>query len=409
MSEKKSFFVTKKLFAVVVLSFLLTMLFGMSVFAAPAAPSGLRQTSAYTSSAKVVWNAVVGKNIRYHVQYSTDNRNFSDASTYDSSYPEIYKSNLSTGSTYYFKVRAYEYVYGKPNDYSAWSPSFEAVTVPDRVKSENLNQSSAKTNSITLNWSPVTGATRYQVYRVDGSAQIYAATTTSPSVTIGNLKTGTSNSFKIYAERVSSSGYEARNDSYAFINTKTMPGTVTGIKVTNSYPHSNKVALAWNRAENAKGYQIAVYTMKNKKTGKTLNVSSSSYNTIKMNQKSFYKVKVRAYIQLNNGKNLYGNWGSTYLANQQEVKVRNVSGGLTASWPKVTGATNYTVYASDKSKKGYKKVSTTKSSSYTLKKFKGKKLKKGKTYYFYVIANKKVNGKTYKSVGSWYYGMTYRY
>lgn len=406
MSEKKSFFVTKKLFAVVVLSFLLTMLFGMSVFAAPAAPSGLRQTSAYTNYAKVEWNAVMGTKIYYEVQYSAD-KTFNKPYSYKTLYPNMYKNNLSTGSTYYFRVRAYEAE--NPNDVSAWSPSFEAVTVPDKIKTDSLSQNSAKTNSITLNWSPVTGATRYQVYRVDGSAQIYAATTTSPSVTIGNLKTGTSNSFKIYAERVSSSGYEARNDSYAFINTKTMPGTVTGIKVTNSYPHSNKVALAWNRAENAKGYQIAVYTMKNKKTGKTLNVSSSSYNTIKMNQKSFYKVKVRAYIQLNNGKNLYGNWGSTYLANQQEVKVRNVSGGLTASWPKVTGATNYTVYASDKSKKGYKKVSTTKSSSYTLKKFKGKKLKKGKTYYFYVIANKKVNGKTYKSVGSWYYGMTYRY
>ena len=150
MSEKKSFFVTKKLFAVVVLSFLLAMMLGISVFAAPAAPSGLRQTSAYTNSVKIVWNAVVGKNIRYHVQYSTDNRNFSDAATYDSSYPEIYKSNLSTGSTYYFRVRAYESIYGKPNDYSAWSPSFEAVTVPDRIKTESLNQSAAKTSSISL-------------------------------------------------------------------------------------------------------------------------------------------------------------------------------------------------------------------------------------------------------------------
>ncbi|WP_394924597.1 fibronectin type III domain-containing protein [uncultured Robinsoniella sp.] len=408
MSEKKSLFVTKKLFAVVVLSFLLAMMLGISVFAAPAAPSGFRQTYAYTNSAKVEWNAVVGKNIRYHVQYSTDNRNFSDAST-DTLNPNIHKSNLSTGSTYYFRVRAYEYTYGKPNDYSAWSPSFEAVTVPDRVKTESLNQSAAKTSSISLTWSPATGATRYQVYKVDGSAQISATTTTSPSVTIGNLKTGTRNSFKVYAERVSSSGYVARNDYSAYIYANTLPGTVTGIKVAYSYPHSNQVALAWNRAENAKGYQITVYTMKNKKTGKTLNVSGSSYNTIKMNQKSFYKVKVRAYIQLNNGKKVYGNWGSTYVANQQEVKVRNVSGGLTASWPKVTGATNYTVYASDKAKSGYKKVYSTKSSSYTLKKYKGKKLKKGKTYYFYVIANKKVKGKTYKSVGSWYYGMTYRY
>lgn len=408
MSEKKSFFVIKKLFAVVVLSFLMIMMFGMSVFAAPAAPSGLRQTPAYTSSVEVAWDAVVGKNIRYHVQYSTDNRNFSDAATYDYSFPSIRKSNLSTGSTYFFRVRAYEYSYGKPNDYGTWSPSFEVVTAPDKIKTDSLSQSSAKTNSITLNWSPVTGATRYQVYRVDGSAQIYAATTTSPSVTIGNLKTGTNNYFRVYAERVSSSGYEARNDSYAYIYANTLPGTVTGIKVTNSYPHSNKVALAWNRAGNANGYQITVYTMKNKKTGKTLNVSSSSYNTIKMDQKSFYKVKVRAYIQLNNGKKIYGNWGSTYVANQQIVKVRNVSGGLKASWPKVTGATNYTVYVSDKLKKGYKKVSTTKSTSYTLKKFKSKSLKKGKSYYFYVVANKKVKSKTYKSVPQYSFYQTYR-
>lgn len=67
------------------------------------------------------------------------------------------------------------------------------------------------------------------------------------------------------------------------------------------------------------------------------------------------------------------------------------------SWNKVSGATKYVVYG-QKCGKSYKKLKTTSSTSYVVKKIKGKKLKAHKNYKFYVTAysgNKKlVSSKT---------------
>lgn len=407
MSEKKSIFVTKKLFAVVVLSFLLTMLFGMSVFAAPAAPSGLRQTSAYTNTVSISWNDVVGQDIRYDVWYSADNVSWTDASPYDLKMLQHSQYNISAGSTYYFKVRAYEY--GKKEDASGWSSTLAAVTRPESIDKNSAIQTSAATSSVTMGWKAALGATRYQIYRFDSSNEIFVMTTTSPAAVVKGLKPGNTYTYRIYAERVSSNGYVATSSSWAYIYANTKPGKLSGLKANGSYPNLEKVSIGWNKISNAKGYQVAVYSLNNKRIGSIKNTNSISYYSIpKIKQNQFYKIKVRAYIQLNNGKKFYGDWATSYITNQQIVNFRKAGTAVKASWKKVSGATNYTIYMSDKSKSGYKKVATTKSTAYTLKKYGKKNMKKGKTYYVYVIANKKVGGKTYKSVADYSYSFIYR-
>jgi fibronectin type 3 domain-containing protein len=74
-----------------------------------------------------------------------------------------------------------------------------------------------------------------------------------------------------------------------------------------------------------------------------------------------------------------------------------------AKWDTVKGATSYTIYLSTKQKSGYKKVGTTKKTSFTLKKYGKSALKKNKTYYVYVVANKKVGKTTYTSDATYCY------
>ncbi len=62
----------------------------------------------------------------------------------------------------------------------------------------------------------------------------------------------------------------------------------------------------------------------------------------------------------------------------------------------------FCLYASTSANKGYKKVTTTTKTSYTLSKINGKKFNKSNTYYIYVIANKSVSGKTISSTKSAY-------
>ena len=83
------------------------------------------------------------------------------------------------------------------------------------------------------------------------------------------------------------------------------------------------------------------------------------------------------------------------LPSAPSIKVTAGSKKAVVKWSAVRGAKNYTVYYSTSKNSGYKKAGTTSGKAYTVK-----KLKPGKTYYFKVVANKKVGGKTYTSAYS---------
>lgn len=396
----------KRAGSMIVLGFLLAMLFSISALAAPGAPSGLKQASASERSVKVVWNEVMGSSIRYEVQYSQDNRNWYSIG-YTTSNPEISKSGLTPGMTYYFRARAYENKY--PNDiYGPWSASTTVVTTPVQIPYQKVIQTNAGTTSVTLQWDKSEGATGYNVYRVESSQEILVGKTASNTYVINNLKAGSTYKYKVYPER-SAGGYTAAASYGTTVSdVKTVPANVKNIITDYGYKNIKKASVQWERAENANGYEIALYTLKNKKIGSTkvLNYNTNSY-TFSNIKKEFYKVKVRAYIQLKTGKK-YSSWSTSYIAIQPEVEGKKSGTGIKASWDKINGATNYTVYISSKRSSGYKKVTTTKSTKTMIKKYGSSKLRKGRTYYIYVVANKKVGNKTYRSSDNYTYQVRFR-
>lgn len=396
----------KRAGSMIVLGFLLAMLFSISALAAPGAPSGLKQASASERSVKVVWNEVMGSSIRYEVQYSQDNRNWYSIG-YTTSNSEISKSGLTPGMTYYFRARAYENKY--PNDiYGPWSASTTVVTTPVQIPYQKVMQTNAGTTSVTLQWDKSEGATGYNVYRVESSQEILVGKTASNTYVINNLKAGSTYKYKVYPER-SAGGYTAAASYGTTVSdVKTVPANVKNIITDYGYKNIKKASVQWGRAENANGYEIALYTLKNKKIGSTkvLNYNTNSY-TFSNIKKEFYKVKVRAYIQLKTGKK-YSSWSTSYIAIQPEVEGKKSGTGIKASWDKINGATNYTVYISSKRSSGYKKVTTTKSTKTMIKKYGSSKLRKGRTYYIYVVANKKVGNKTYRSSDNYTYQVRFR-
>lgn len=68
------------------------------------------------------------------------------------------------------------------------------------------------------------------------------------------------------------------------------------------------------------------------------------------------------------------------------LKAQNSGSYMKLSWTKVSSATKYVVYGQKCGKKGWKKLTSTKNSYYTVKSIKGAKLKSHNTYRFYVIA-----------------------
>ncbi len=260
-------------------------------------------------------------------------------------------------------------------------------------KPTNFKQTAATTNSITVSWSPVSGAEVYQVEYKKYTDSVYTSgLTAGTSVKIPNLKANSKYHVRVFAGSTSDP-----TGLYSTVLTcKTLPGKPTFQGQRSNYS-SQKHTLYFKEASNAalEGYQ-AKYTNLKTKAAKTVYLGRYS-DTLPLKNGAFYKVTIRGYITVN-GKKAYGTARTLYLAQQPKLsKKSNTKNSMTVKWPKVTGATNYTVYASTKPDSGYKKVKTTTGTTYT-----HKNMKINKAYYIYVKANRKVSGTTYSSPASYY-------
>lgn len=231
---------------------------------------------------------------------------------------------------------------------------------------------------------------------------VQPAVTLTPDVTtytLTGLTPGTEYIAKVGYTYVGSTGKTSTYDTTA--NIYTMPGKVTGVNQVKWWYYAQSVDFGWDKQDACK-YEWVAYQGK-KQAAK--NDYDSSYNSgsFKIKNNKLYTVKVRAYVDIN-GQKVYGDWSdSAYLFTQPMisnggVKI-NSKGQMTVKWGKISGVDSYEVYVSTKETKGYKKVAKLKASkgSVTIKKFKKKAFNKSKTYFVYIMAKKKVGGKTYTS------------
>lgn len=286
------------------------------------------------------------------------------------------------------------------------------VFQPSNAAASGLTQSNPSINSITVNWEPESRATGYKVYIRDGVQDtLYTSLPAgSTSVTITNLPASTEKNIVVKYLQPSSSGnqiYELTLSSGMF---KTLPGKVTNVHQKRWYYHINIVDVSWNRQDSVDGYEYKIAKSNGKKVAsKTINGSYTNYfSQNKVSNSMVYTVRVRAFSTIC-GQKKYGAWSDKcYCFTQPQLKTAKVSNNrLTVKWNKVSGATGYEIYVSQKPTKGYKKVKTVgkKVTSATIAKFKGKKFSSKKTYYVYVKTIKKVGKKKYDS-GKLYYWNT---
>ena len=153
-----------------------------------------KAASASATSINVSWSAVSGAT-GYQVYRSTSaDGTFASLGTVTAT--SKVSTGLKTGTTYYYKVRAYKEVNGKKiyGEYSKVVSAMPKPSAPTGVKAV-----SASATSITVSWSKATGATGYEVYRstsADGTFTKLGAVTTTGRNCAG-LKTGTTYYFKV--------------------------------------------------------------------------------------------------------------------------------------------------------------------------------------------------------------------
>lgn len=163
------------------------------------------------------------------------------------------------------------------------------------------------------------------------------------------------------------------------------PGKVT-ISSTLSADY-NAVKITWKKADYAKKYEVYRATSSNGTYKKVKTTTSRSYTDSGLTTGKKYYYKVRAI----NGtaKGSYSSWKSAVpvlngIKSFEAEKTALTSIKLT--WGKVNGAQKYEIYRATSKNGTYKKIYTTKSTSYT-----DKNLATKKTYYYKVRAYRVVN------------------
>ena len=272
---------------------------------------------------------------------------------------------------------------------------------------DNLKQAGATKNSITVSWTAASGAAKYRVeFKAESapSAEVHrvAGTVTGTSHTISGLKSGSM--YDVRVTPIAANGEEGWYDS--LYDTVTLPDKVSGLKEDVWYSGIKKFYVQWNRLDGVSGYQIEIYNGKGKRIkSATLTQYASSYDQSKVSNSQVYKVKLRAFTNLN-GRKYYSKWSEIHCMAQPDIKSLKVaSGKLNLKWNKIAGVTGYDIYVSTKKNSGYKKVKSVgkNTTSTSVAKFNKKSFNSKKTYYVSVVAKKKVGKVTYKSGDAYYW------
>lgn len=170
--------------------------------AVPATPIATAVSKTYNSN-QVKWNQVAGANGYEVYRATSENGTYSLRKTITANSSRIYtNTSLTTGKTYYYKVRAYKIVNG-----NKIYGEFSTVVSAEPMLATPAVTLTTKSKAITVKWTKITGSNGYEVYRATSQNGTYSLTKTissnsTLSYTNTKLTTGKTYYYKVRAYRV---------------------------------------------------------------------------------------------------------------------------------------------------------------------------------------------------------------
>lgn len=199
----------------------------------PGAPENLTVTNVTSSTASLQWSDSSYNVTGFQISRSTDDTNYVSIASVGKSVNVYTDSYLNSGTTYYYRVKAYN-----NNGYSGWSNTATAVTsqvVP--AAPTNLQATDVTHTSLTLSWNESSNNVDwFTVWRKSGSQSFTECATVSATTTKytdSNLDQWTTYSYSITANN------KAGNSPYSNTVTPVRPGTLKWKASTGGYVASS--------------------------------------------------------------------------------------------------------------------------------------------------------------------------
>lgn len=309
------------------------------------------------TSAKITWNADKFAS-KFEVRYEFFDKNGNSVSNGKKKVKTTKKNSytikgIETGGYARVEVRAY----GKNKAYSGWSSavSTKSLGVAKNVTAKNVTETLAngqKSNVVKISWKKVSGAKYYKVYRSTKTA-VYNKDEKKyylPEDAVEIAKESNNNEFEMMDDNKTESYY----DEVPYREYMGVWDSVVGTSAVDRAQLLEGVTYYYSVvAFGEKGTQIASYV--------TTNVANRYNNDIFATSKPA-SVVFNADLKIASLKN-------------------SKKGQVVVKYNKVNSAKQYVIYRAEKKNGTYKKLGTSKKTSYT-----DKKAKKGKTYYYKVVA-----------------------
>ena len=297
--------------------------------------------------------------------------------------------NVSTGTTYQFKVRAYITQADDSNLTGAYSDVIKLKTSP--AKTKKLSQSAVSTTSTTITWAKAAGAEKYCVFLYDETTGKYKKTAETTELSYKFTKLTSGKKYKAKVRAYNKNGSVKQWGEYSSVLTIAVkPNQVT--KLTQKSVTEDSITVSFGKVKNADSYRIYLYDADGKQL-KKVDTKKTTY-TFKKLDGGNYLFAVKACAKSDS----YTAWSSlskkTAIATKPgtvtDLKQTKASTDtVTVGWTAASGAKGYAVYLYNESTEKYEKLGTTTATSYKIK-----KLKTGQNYKIRVRAYLENNGKT---------------
>ena len=305
----------------------------------------------------------------------------------ENNYIDLSPVHFDIGYEYYVQVRA-DIEGGSLGEYS---DAIKIVPILGKVSNGKIDTSNDST--ISLSWDKVENATGYQVLYNNNYK-----TTLDTNIQLNNLKSATEYKIKVRA-------YTKVNDKTIYGNysnelkTTTAPSKVTNIKTSVT---SSGIKLTWNKTTGATGYRIYMATSKdgNYYELKTIDKNTNTFTDKDVYSGARFYYKIKAFKNYNNKRYMGPNSSSVtqVFVSAPKISINSYNDKATIKWDKVYNASGYKIYRAASKDGEYEEIKTIKkgkTTSYTDKKIKNKKV-----YYYKVRTYQTRSGKKYYSAYS---------